>query len=90
MRASLQASKQRMSEIQTELASLGVLVHLPAAGVLDFPARLEEREVRLCWMPGDPSVAHWHELGESIGCRRSISEHHFSTDQNPVKSPANA
>lgn len=90
MRASLQASKQRMSEIDAELASLGVLVHVPAAGALDFPARLEERDVRLCWMPGDLSVSHWHELGEAIGCRRPISGHHFSTDQNPVESPAKA
>ena len=31
-------------------------------GIVDFPALVDGREVRLCWRADEPRVAHWHEL----------------------------
>jgi hypothetical protein len=31
-------------------------------GIVDFPAMVDGREVRLCWRADEPRVMHWHEL----------------------------
>ena len=41
-------------------------------GLLDFPARLDGREVELCWHVGEEAVAFWHEIGEGYAGRKPI------------------
>lgn len=42
------------------------------AGLVDFPAMLDEREVRLCWCAGEERVAHWHEADAGFDDRRPL------------------
>lgn len=84
MRASLQADRDRMSEIEDELAQLGVIIHSPATGALDFPAKLDQRDVRLCWQPGEESVTHWHASGDAPHQRQPIADLVF----DPISSDA--
>ncbi len=41
-------------------------------GIVDFPARLEGREVCLCWRLGEQSIAHWHEVDAGFRGRQPI------------------
>ena len=39
---------------------------------VDFPARLEGREVYLCWQLGEPEVLHWHAMDAGFAGRQPI------------------
>ena len=42
-------------------------------GIVDFPAMIDGREVRLCWRSDEPCVTHWHELDSCHLGRYEIS-----------------
>jgi len=44
-----------------ELKDLGVMFKGFEAGLVDFPAELDDRPVLLCWQLGEESVKYWHE-----------------------------
>lgn len=77
MRVSLRADKERLEGFREELSRIGAVVHSPTEGVVDFPAIIEDREVRLCWKPSDEQVSFWHELDESPASRKSIQGVNF-------------
>jgi hypothetical protein len=43
-----------------ELEGLDVVVRDLEAGLIDFPALREGREVYLCWHVDEPEIGHWH------------------------------
>src|SRR5690606_38021589 len=63
---------ERLSELQRELADLGVVVDSLEDGAFDFPASHNCRPVRLCWQIGEPQVMHWHGINESFCDRRKL------------------
>lgn len=74
MRLSLQRDRGRIDLVMAELGRLGVSMHPSADGTVDFPAIFNDREVRLCWQPGDKAVEFWHEVKESASKRRPIED----------------
>lgn len=54
------------------LEEAGIVVRDIDRGLVDFPARMDGREVYLCWELGEDSVAHWHELEAGYGGRRPL------------------
>ena len=86
MRGSLQADKQRMKELLNELKRLGVVVHSITDGAIDFPARLANRDVRLCWIPSDKTVSFWHEVDGEIVDRMPIEGNEFVATAEPESS----
>ena len=40
--------------------------------LLDFPAWRDGRVVLLCWLDGEPSVGHWHDLDAGFGGRKPL------------------
>jgi hypothetical protein len=42
------------------LEALDLLVRDLEAGLIDFPALRDGREVYLCWQVDEPEVQHWH------------------------------
>ena len=44
-----------------ELKDLGVMFKGFDAGLVDFPAELDDRRVLLCWQLGEERVKYWHE-----------------------------
>ena len=74
MRMSLQRDKVRIDDVVREIAAIGAVIDSPADGSVDFPAMAGDREIRLCWKPGDGDVSHWHELDQPASKRRPISE----------------
>jgi len=95
------ASRDRLEEIQDrlhaladertgfieELASLGVELKDPNIGLVDFPARLEDRVVYLCWRLGEESIDHWHELTGGFSAREPVEG---SFEPGPVASSREA
>jgi hypothetical protein len=54
------------------LRGLGVELKDLNAGLVDFPARFQGREVYLCWRHGEERIAYWHELDAGFAGRQPV------------------
>lgn len=54
------------------LASLGVALKDPAAGLVDFYSYRDGQLIELCWKLGEPAVANWHRIGEGFAGRKAL------------------
>lgn len=72
IRGSLAADEMQLQACLRELAMIGVQPHPTLNGAIDFPAKLDNKSVSLCWNPDDDSVTHWHEPGQSPQQRQPI------------------
>jgi hypothetical protein len=64
-------------EIETcldELEQVGCHFRDFDLGLVDFPARRDERVVSLCWHRAEPAVSHWHELTTGFAGRHPLDE----------------
>ncbi len=68
----LEQDQEKMRDYVQELQQLGIELKDFHAGLIDFPARMGNREVYLCWKLGELEVAHWHELDAGFAGRRKI------------------
>ena len=57
----------------SQIAELGAVPKDLDQGLVDFPARLGDREGYFCWRLGEDAVRHWHGLTEGFPGRRKIS-----------------
>jgi hypothetical protein len=62
-------------EFVEELETIGCEFKDFQLGLVDFPARLGDRDVYLCWRMGEPEIQFWHELHDGVSGRQPISEH---------------
>jgi len=70
--AEFERDQERMHEYEDELKKLGVELKDYYTGLIDFPCRMDERDVLLCWKLGEPEVAHWHELDAGFAGRQKL------------------
>jgi len=73
-RAEIEAHLQRVRESIAEIDSIGVQVKDFEAGLLDFPCRLDDQVVLLCWRMGETSIEHWHTVDSGFGGRQPVDE----------------
>jgi hypothetical protein len=73
-RAEIEAHMQRVRESIAEIDSIGVQVKDLDAGLLDFPCRLDDQVVLLCWRMGETSIEHWHTVDSGFGGRQPVDE----------------
>ena len=73
-RMEMEAHLQRVRESIAEIDSIGVQVKDLEAGLLDFPCRLDDQVVLLCWRMGEPSIEHWHTMEEGFQGRQPLDE----------------
>ena len=73
-RAEIEAHLQRVRESIAEIDSIGVQVKDFEAGLLDFPCRLDDQVVLLCWRIGETSIDHWHTVDSGFGGRQPVDE----------------
>jgi len=69
----LEKERLRLYEFAEELRELGVEMKDGLAGLVDFPSRMDDRVVYLCWKLGEPEVLHWHEIDAGFSGRRSLT-----------------
>jgi hypothetical protein len=57
------------------LTDEGIILRDLDAGLVDFPARLDDgREYLLCWVLGEPAVEWWHWPETGFAGRRPLSD----------------
>jgi hypothetical protein len=58
-----------------ELTAEGIVLRDLDAGLVDFPARLDDgREYLLCWVLGEPAVEWWHWPETGFAGRRPLAD----------------
>lgn len=73
-RAELEEHLKQVRETIAEIDAIGVQVKDLETGQLDFPCRMEEEVVLLCWRLGEPSIDHWHTMDGGYKGRQPIDE----------------
>lgn len=73
LREAISRVARRVTSYVGELEQIGCVLKGFDDGVVDFPARLEGRDVLLCWKLGEPEVGHWHEVHAGFAGRQPIS-----------------
>lgn len=61
-------------ELVAEIDSIGVEVKDLDTGLLDFPCRLEDEVVLLCWKHGEQRITHWHTMEDGFRGRKPIDD----------------
>ena len=54
------------------VVSRGVLLRDPDAGLVDFPAERDGRDVFLCWRLGEPGIAWYHDRASGFSGRMPL------------------
>jgi hypothetical protein len=86
LRAEMEQHVERAREDVAEIDSIGVQVKDLDEGLLDFPCRLDDGVVLLCWHMGEPAIAHWHPLESGFKDRQPVDER-FSRRSPPGNRP---
>jgi hypothetical protein len=73
-RAEIETHTQRMRETVAEIDSIGVQVKDLETGLLDFPFRLDDDIVLLCWRLGETTIEHWHTVEAGFQGRQPVDE----------------
>ena len=73
-RAEMENHLQRVRESIAEIDSIGVQVKDLESGLLDFPCRLDDQVVLLCWRMGETSIEHWHTVEAGFQGRQPLDE----------------
>jgi hypothetical protein len=61
-----------LDHYQRELVALGVEFKDYTQGLVDFPAKRDDRIVYLCWRLGEPAVEFWHEVDAGYAGRQPL------------------
>lgn len=73
-RTEMEGHLQRVRESIAEIDSIGVQVKDVDSGLLDFPCRLEDKVVLLCWRMGETAIEHWHTIEDGFKGRQPVDE----------------
>jgi hypothetical protein len=73
-RAALEQHVQHAREILKEIDDIGVQVKDLDTGLLDFPCRVEDEVVLLCWKSGETTIEHWHTMEAGFKGRQPIDD----------------
>jgi hypothetical protein len=73
-RAEIEGHMERVRESIAEIDSIGVQVKDIEAGLLDFPCRVDDQIVLLCWRMGETAIEHWHSVDSGFQGRQPIDE----------------
>ena len=74
LRAEMENHLLRVRECVAEMDSIGVQVKDLEAGLLDFPCRLEDEVVLLCWRMGEPAIVYWHTTEQGFQGRQPVDD----------------
>jgi hypothetical protein len=74
LRAEMDSHVKRVQESIAEIDAIGVQVKDLEAGLLDFPCRIDDEIVLLCWRMGEPAIEHWHTMESGFQGRQPVDE----------------
>jgi len=73
-RAEMEAHIQKAKDAIEEIDSIGVQVKDLDIGLLDFPCKVDEEIVRLCWKMGEAKITHWHTVESGFQGRQPLDD----------------
>lgn len=73
-RAQQDKAVQSVKDTLAEIDAIGVQVKDLDSGLLDFPCRLGEEIVLLCWKMGEPEIQHWHTMESGFAGRQTVDD----------------
>ena len=73
-RAEMEAHLNQARESIAEIDAIGVQVKDLDSGLLDFPCRVDDQVVLLCWRMGEPAIEHWHTIEAGFQGRQPVDE----------------
>lgn len=73
-RAEIEGHLKRVRESVAEIDAIGVQVKDLEFGLLDFPCRVDDQIVLLCWRMGEPAIEHWHTMDTGFKGRQPVDE----------------
>ena len=73
-KAEKEKALQRVKDALAEIDSTGVQVKDLDVGLLDFPCRVKDQLILLCWKLGEKQITHWHGVEEGFQGRKPIDE----------------
>lgn len=72
LRGKVDESARRINGFMEELSRIGCVFKGFEDGLVDFPARMNGRDVFLCWKLGEESIEYWHEIDAGFAGRQEI------------------
>jgi hypothetical protein len=73
-RAELESHLTKVKESIAEIDAIGVQVKDLESGLLDFPFKLEDEVVLLCWRMGETAIEHWHTMESGFSGRQPVDD----------------
>jgi len=73
-RSEMEQCIQRARETVAEIDEIGVQLKDLDTGLLDFPCRMEDEVVLLCWKSGEAAIEHWHTMESGFQGRQPIDD----------------
>ena len=73
LRADIDRIAARIDGYVTELEQIGCVLKGFEQGLVDFYGMQDGRMVCLCWLQGEDSVTHWHEIDAGFQGRQMIT-----------------
>ncbi len=64
----------RLRVLMEQIRDMGVLVKDIDKGLCDFPYRMNDRVVYLCWQMGEDSIDYWHDIGAGFADRGPLCD----------------
>ncbi len=63
----------KLDNLTNELSDIGCELKDWESGLVDFPARMDRRDVCLCWKLGEEQITQWHEVYAGFSGREPIT-----------------
>jgi hypothetical protein len=73
-RTAMDALVQRAKDAVAEIDAIGVQVKDLETGLLDFPCKLDDEVVLLCWKMGETRITHWHTVEAGFRGRQPLDD----------------
>ena len=73
-RTELEDHLKQVRETVAEIDAIGVQVKDLDTGLLDFPCRIDDQVVLLCWRMGESAIEHWHTMEAGFQGRQPVDE----------------
>ena len=83
-RVMLDKLQQAIASALEQIQSTGCVVKDLDSGLLDFPSRIDDREVYLCWRLGEDRIRFYHGRDEGFAGRKPLDPHDRGPG-NPVQ-----
>jgi hypothetical protein len=82
-RTEMEAHIQRAKDAVEEIDAIGVQVKDLDIGLLDFPCKVEDDIVLLCWKMGESRITHWHTVESGFGGRQPLDDRFDARPRRP-------